>query len=282
MNNLTSLIFSFSLSDTLAKTDYFQIVFPAGTVFTFSIIISSNLSLFNSNVTYTSANLTLTMRQANASSNKFAATPCSITIGQYKAPPSSKTTDSFTLLVYNAAGGLKMQGTATLTANPNTYITSVSADTHVINKATNYSFTVSTLDVMLSSGSIFVRFPSELSLSVSVSCVVSTNFTAPTTPTCTSNGTNAVIISNLSSANISAGTYTFVIQTVSNAPKALTTSNFTLVYYYNNDTTARVGTSSTSGITLLPNSLNSSTISLTLSNNSVTASSVTLNLTFTA
>lgn len=160
VNSPTSLIFSFTLTDTIVKSDFFQITFPPNTTFAFSIVSSSNLSIFNSGVTYNSSNLTLTIRQATTSSTKFAGTLCSITLAQYKAPPSTKTTDPFTFQVYNSAGGLKMQGSATLTASPNTYVATVTPSTFIINKSTNYSFTVTSTDAMLSSGMIQLRFPS--------------------------------------------------------------------------------------------------------------------------
>ena len=160
MNSLTSLIFNFTLTDTISKSDYFQVTFPLGTSFSFVAIASSNLNLFSSGVTYNSTNLTLIMRQASTSPTRFAGTVCSITIGRYTAPTSTKTTDPFALQVYTSTGGLKMQGTSTITATANTYTTLVTALNYNINKNTSYTFAVTTLDSMLSSSMIQIKFPS--------------------------------------------------------------------------------------------------------------------------
>ena len=282
INSLTSLIFNFTLADTISKSDYFQLTFPAGTTFSFVAIASSNLNLFSSGVTFNSTNLTLIMRQASTSPTRFAGTVCTITIGRYTAPPSTKTTDPFTFQVYTSTGGLKMQGLATISATANTYIATVGAASSNINKNTSYTFIVTTLDSMLSSSMIQVKFPSELTLSISANCVSSTNFSSAGNMTCTMNGTNTVLIKNLSSSTITPGIYSFTIGSVVNRGKALTTSNFSLTYYYSSDTSGRVGTSNSAGVTLLANPINASSISGQLSNNSVTASGVTMNITFTA
>ncbi len=260
VNSLTSLIFNFSLTDTISKSDYFQLTFPSGTTFSFVAIASSNLNLFSSGVTYNSTNLTLIMRQASTSPNRFAGTVCSITMGRYTAPPSTKITDSFSLQVYTSTGGLKMQGLATITATANTYTTTVGAASYNINKNTSYTFTVTTLDSMLSSSMIQVKFPSELTLSVSTNCVSSANFSSGGNITCTVNGTNTILLKNLSGSTITPGIYSFTIGSVINTGKALITSNFSFIYYYSNDTSARVGVSNSGGVTLLANSINSSSI----------------------
>ena len=96
------------------------------------------------------------------------------------------------------------------------------------------------------------------------------------------NGSNTILLKNMSSSSIGPGTYSFTIGSVINTGKALTTSNFSLVYYYSNDTNARVGISNSAGVTLLANLINSSSIAVQLSNNSVTASGVTMNISFMA
>ena len=279
VNSLTSLILSFSLPDTISKSDYFQLLFPSNSTFAFSVVSSSNLSLFNSGVTYNASNLTLIMRQATTSSIKFAGTVCAITVSQYRAPTSTKTTDYFTLQVYTSSGALKMQGVANLTATAKKYITTVLPASYLINNNASYAFTVSTTDSMLSSAVIQLKFPAELSFAFAGNCIASNNFTSGA-PNCLPNGTNTVLISNLSNATISPGTYTFAVQTLTNAPKALTTSNFTLTYYYSSDSEAQVGTSSISGVTLLPNEINGSSIAVQLTNSTVTASAVTMNISF--
>jgi len=116
INSLTSLTLTFTLADTISKTDYFQFVFPINSTFSFSAISSVNLQISSSAVSYIPANYTLVMRQSTSSSTKYAGTVCKITINTYTAPPNIKTTPFFTLQIYNSQNDLKMSGTATLTA----------------------------------------------------------------------------------------------------------------------------------------------------------------------
>ncbi len=282
MNSLTSLSFHFTLTDTISRTDYFQVIFPIGTSFTFTAIATTNLNLFSTGVTYNSTNLTIIMRQASTSPTRFAGTVCTITIGRYTAPTSTKTTDSFTFQVYTSTGGLKMQGISTITATANIYNAAVTALNYNINKNTSYTFTLAILDAMLSSSMIQIKFPSELTISIVSNCVASNNFTVNNSIKCSINSSNTILLRNISSATIAPGTYSFTLGSVINTGKALTTSNFSLTYYYSNDTNARVGTSNSVGVTLLSNLINPSSITVQLSNNSVTAKAVTMNVSFTA
>ncbi len=154
INSATSLILTFTLVDTIAKTDYFQLVLPTNSTFSFIAISSSNISLFSSAVTYVSANTTLVMRQSSSSSTKYAGTVCTITVGRYNSPSSTKTTNPFLLQIYNSFNGLKMQGSATLTATAKTYGVTVAATSYLINDNTSYSFVVNITDSLLSTAMI--------------------------------------------------------------------------------------------------------------------------------
>ena len=70
------------------------------------------------------------------------------------------------------------------------------------------------------------------------------------------------------------------LSVITNADRALTTSNFSLIAYYSNDPQAQVGVNSVTGITMQPKQLNSSQISVNLSDSAVSATSVTANITF--
>lgn len=87
-------------------------------------------------------------------------------------------------------------------------------------------------------------------------------------------------ISSISSADISPNTYSFTIQTVTNADRALTTSSFSFTVYYSNDSLAKVGENTVSGITMQPKELNTSQINVVLSSNVVSATAVTANVSF--
>jgi hypothetical protein len=244
-------VLTFTLTDTLSKNDYFQLVFPTGSVFSFVAVATINLSIFSSSVNFLSANSTLVLRQASISPTRYAGTVCRITIGRYTAPASTLPISPFLLQVYNQNNSLKMQGTASLTASPKTYAFTVAPASALINQPTSYAFTLAVQDPMLSTGMIQVTFPSELVFSVTSNCISNSNFTSPATPLCTLNGNHSVLLSNLSSADLAASTYAFTVQGVTNSDRALTTSNFSTVVYYSSNPQAQVGTSSISGVTLL-------------------------------
>lgn len=119
-----------------------------------------NLQTPLSLVSYVSSNYTLVMRQSTSSATRFAGTVCRITINSYTAPPNTKTTGPFTLMVYNNQNALKMSGTATLAAVPKTYALSVIPQSYFINANTTYTFTLITTDNLLASATISVTFPS--------------------------------------------------------------------------------------------------------------------------
>ena len=282
VNSNTSLILTFTLSDTISKSDYFQLVLPANSSFTFIGISSSNLGLFPSATTYVAANNTLVMRQSSSSSTKSAGTVCQITVGRYTAPGSTKTTSAFLLQIYNSYNGLKMQGSATVTAVAKAYAVTVVAGSYLINQNTSYSFVVNVTDSLLSSAMIQVRFPAELAVSVAANCLTNNNFSSTTTAACTTPAANTVLVGNITSAAVTPGVYSISIATVTNANRALTTSGFSLVIYYSDDTTAQVGTSSVGAVTMLSRELAASAISVVETDSTVSASGVTMNVSFVA
>jgi hypothetical protein len=93
---------------------------------------------------------------------------------------------------------------------------------------------------------------------------------------------NLIIIQNISSALISAQTFTLTINGIVNYNKAVTTSQFKLSLYYTNDISQLVANASANGITLVPKALLSSSIDTKLSNYVVVSTGVTYNITFTA
>ena len=103
-----------------------------------------NLSIFSSAVTYVTANRTLVMRQAASSTTRWAGTVCRITVGRYTAPTSTLTATPFILQVYNQFNGLKMQGTASLSASAKPYVVTVTPGSYIVNDPTSYTFTVTT------------------------------------------------------------------------------------------------------------------------------------------
>jgi hypothetical protein len=221
------------------------------------------------------------MRQPISSSTRFAGTVCKITINTYTAPPSTKTTPSFTLQIYNSQNALKMSGTATITAVAKSYTLTALPQSYFINANTTYTFTLTTLDNLLASAMIAITFPAELSLSVSPNCLTA-NFSSPSSMTCSVNGSNTVMLTNLSTALISPRTYTLTISNLVNTGWALTTSSFNMSIYYSNSTSEMVATASFPGVTFIPNEITASSISASLSDYYVISNPVTINITFVA
>jgi hypothetical protein len=259
-----------------------MIVFPTGTVFNYNNIISANnLLLFTSGVTYTASNLTLIARQSSASPTRFAGTVCRITIGSYTAPPTVKTTPNFILQVYNAQNGLKMQGSATITAQAKSYAMAVSATTYSINQNAVYSFTFTSTDFLTNTSFILLTFPSDLTINITTNCFTS-NFSSPATSSCSLNGTNSIRIDNMTMNGISAGTYTMSIQSAVNPNRAVSSLSFSAAFYYINDISHLVANANFTGLTFIPNQLNLNSTTVALSNYRLLSTPVSVNITFTA
>jgi len=100
------------------------------------------------------------MRQAASSTTRYAGTVCRITVGRYTAPTSTLTATPFILQVYNQYNGLKMEGSASLTATAKPYTVSLIPSSSIINDLTSYTFTITTSDNVLRTGMIGITFPS--------------------------------------------------------------------------------------------------------------------------
>ncbi len=95
VSSSSTLTITFTTLDTLAKTDFFRLIFPTGTTYVFSAVTSPNLQMFTSGASYFPTNLTLIMRQSATSPSRNAGTVCRIIISNYTAPPSLKPTADF-------------------------------------------------------------------------------------------------------------------------------------------------------------------------------------------
>ena len=150
------------------------------------------------------------MRQAASSPTRYAGTTCRIILGRYTAPPSTLPATPFIFQVYNQQNGLKMQGQASLTATAKTYSLTITPTSFIINQPTSYTFDLITTDTILKTSMIDIAFPVELSPSVTANCLLTNDFSSPATPQCQLNS-QTVRISNLSTADIPASTYTFTL-----------------------------------------------------------------------
>lgn len=280
VSSSTTLVFTFTLTDTIIKSDYFLLVFPSGTIFSLQALSTVNIQIFLSGATYTSSNMTLLMRQSAASSTKFAGALCKISISSYTAPPSVKTTGNFILQVYNSQNNLKMQGTATLTAQANTFTMNVAASTYLINQNAIYTFTITTLNFLTNTSYILITFPADLAFNVSTNCLTN-NFSSPATSTCSTNG-SIIRLDSLTTSGISANTYTSTIQSIFNPNRAVSNLSFTANFYYSNDSSTLTANAYFTGLTYVPNQLNINTTQVTLSNYNLLATPISSNVTFTA
>lgn len=131
INTAVSLIFNFTLVDTISRSNYLLIKFPANTTFTYYTYISAQLN-FSSNVTYNSTTGELKMYQSTNSANRNVGTAISLTIQSYQTPSSAKVTDPIYLKIMNNEGE-KMSGYNTLTILPKAYPGTVSTGNAVIN-----------------------------------------------------------------------------------------------------------------------------------------------------
>lgn len=157
------------------------------------------------------------MRQPISSLTKYAGAVCSITLSKYVAPPSALTASPFLFQVYDQSNGLKMQGTASLSAQPKSYTLAVQSDSYLINYHARYNFTLTVTDTVLSTGMIQIDIPAELTPSFNSSCLLYSNFSSPGLPVCTLTSSRTVTITNFSTSSTSTGVYTFTIGTIINA-----------------------------------------------------------------
>jgi hypothetical protein len=280
VNSATSLTFTFTLTDTLTKTDYFQISFPTGSLFSFVVISAVNLQLFSSGVTYISSNLTLIMRQSAASPTKYAGTVCKISISSYTAPPSTKQTGNLLLQVFNYQNYLKMQGSASLAAQPNTFLMSIAANNYLINQNAAYTVSFTSTDFLTNTSYILLTFPSDLTLNISAHCMTS-NLSSPASSTCASSGSNTIRLDSLTTAGISANTYTLTIQSIVNPNRAVSDLSFYASFYYLNDSSYLTANANFTGLTFVPNLLSANSSQVVLSDYHVIATPVSANITFT-
>ena len=116
-----------------------------------------------------------------------AGTSISIQFGSYKAPPSTLTTNPFTVTIWNS-GYKKMEGTVTLTAIASSVSGTVTAVSPRVNAQTSYTFSVALGDPLTSTGKIKITIPPTVTITTSsASCATLAGTNVNVAPVCSFN-----------------------------------------------------------------------------------------------
>ena len=276
VNNFAGgLTFTFSITDTMGPKDTFLITFPTGSVFSFSLATSTVRLL-----TTTIGNLSLEISQNSTNPILNTGSTITLTFIRYRAPPSVKPSSTITFAIQNT-GHTKMQGSGTVTAIANNYTLAVNASSLIVNAYTNYVFSFTTTDALMSSGYIVIVLDPLLCASSAQVTTITTNLTITisgtsikSTPSTqisavTVNGSAAYQLKlsslNTSSSNIPSQTITITIRNILNPPSIRTISTFSGGTYYSSDADLVANLVNSSSITL-----QTGTFSLLSINSSVT------------
>jgi len=266
VNQFYTLRFLFVIPDTLSQTDTMTLVLPTGSVINYlSSTVNTNFttSTSNMNATYSAGILTLFIRLSNSFVNISRNSIIYLNIGSYQAPPSIEPTQNFVLSVFRN-NNIKMTGTAFFSAVPSTVsglVTNVASTT--VNANTSYTFQITTLDPISSSGFIRIFVPNTVTiLTSSASCATASGTNVALTPVCTFNSSeNSISFYSLNSSSslIGAQTITITVAGLRNPSTASSTGNFSARTYYRNTVSSLVAIGSITGITataaLIDNSL---------------------------
>jgi hypothetical protein len=258
VNKVVSLRFNATIVDSVSHIDTITITFPAGSILTnVSVIPSPGSQTYQ----MTSAT-TLQMTFLSTFKTQPAGFIFTYTFSNYTAPPSTQITSPFTFTV-SLNGYPKQTATATLQAVANTLTFTVIPALTEINKNTTYTFSVTTLDPILSSGRININFPTGLGLSFSSSgCAILTGTNISSSVTCSQPTATSLILSgfNSSSGNIPAQTITISVLGVVNPSSTAPTGSFTVTTYYSANDDTLVATGTGNAITATPSTITSVTV----------------------
>lgn len=231
VNQQYTIRFMFETVDAFALTDYFEIEFPTGSVFTFnSNVLSGGITLVKTNATYANNVLRCYMNPLLSVKNYTSPFTMYISVGSYTAPPSIESTGNFKISILR--NGYPMQvGYQVLTPVATTLSGSLIArSSEVVNKATSMTFSVTINDGLSSSGKLRIKLPSEVVLgTITTSCATLTGTNMIDTPVCTTNPTTKTIdLTNLNSSSslIPAQTFTLILTNLINPFSTAPTSTF--------------------------------------------------------
>lgn len=113
-----------------------------------------------------------------------------------------------------------MQGTATVTAQTNSYSMNVTASPYFINQNSVFTFVFTSTDFLTNTSFIVLTFPADLTINISSKCLT-TNFSSSLVASCSHNGSNSIRLDSMTSSGITAGTYSIAIQSIVNPNRAV-------------------------------------------------------------
>jgi hypothetical protein len=279
INRAVPLRFSMNLTDIINSNDSFLITFPTGSRLSVTnvnaggIISLANLQTINSTI--------ISFSQVSSTKNFTAGYNLNITLSNFTAPPSTQPTSPI-IFAIQRDGYSKMEGSATVQAVMSTLSFTVSAANTVVNTNTSYTFMLTTLDALSTTGRIKIDFPNTVKqvwTSTNCAVVVGTNMLA--SPDCTVSA-NSLILSNLNSSSllISAQTINITILGILNPPTTEPSSNFSITTYYSTTDDTSVATGTMGTITPTVSTLNSSTFTIVPSSYVVQEAGVTYTVSF--
>jgi hypothetical protein len=212
VNGLYTIKFLFTISDTLATDDTVTVVFPVPSSLTLDISqVASSFSVLATSTKYNSTNGTLSIYMTSSrtySSN----TQQFLNVGNYTAPPTTLTTDDFTISIFRN-GYIKMIGAGNLAALPSKIDGMISMLSTTINVNTSYTFTITTYDALNATGKIVIRIPPEIGINISEPTCASVKIQGFTVfPTCTyDRNANNITLTNINASNSAIYPQTIII-----------------------------------------------------------------------
>jgi hypothetical protein len=155
VNSLVGLRFNVSLTVTINQNDYFSIVFPNGTTFSYDQIYGTSYY----KIPPTISGQTVLIYHSDSVIGSFSQnSEYIITFFYYNAPPSTLPTDPITFSVLRNGFPI-MTGSASVTAVSSTLSASVSVTNRRVAALTSYIFNITMSKPLSSSGMIRITFP---------------------------------------------------------------------------------------------------------------------------
>ena len=262
VNSLVGLRFNVTLTVTINQNDYFTIVFPNGTSFSYNQLYGTSYY----KIPPTISGQTVLIYHSDSVISSFSQnTEYIITFFDYNAPPSTLPTDPIIFSVLRNGFPI-MTSSASVTALSSTLSANVTAANKKVAVITSYTFSIATSNALSSSGMIRITFPKEVTISTnSVNCATLTGLGVKSIPTCTYQPSlNSITISDLnsSSSTINAQTFQLTIFNITNPGDTSTSGNFSITTYYTSNTGGLTDTGSAPGVTSSIGTISINTVSV--------------------
>lgn len=254
VNILSGFRVNFTITDTIAKTDYFQLQFPLSFPINYMFKLSS-LALGTTSYSNTTGYLTF-QRTAQAMDSMIGESHY-ITFQVFTAPPSIRPSGTIRFVVLSARGFEKYAGTGTITAVAKSYSSVLSVSNTTVGVLSNYTLSFTLADPLTTTAMIILTIPSTISIT---GCPrLSPTPTIAATPTCIFTNTTAnpytLTLKNINSSSntiTSNQALTIIFTNVINYFSAITLSGITMKIYYTDDIIDLVAGSTSNTVMLTP------------------------------